>query len=503
MTQNRLHYRRQFLLTNRLIDELQSWQHQKIGDVHLFAHPDLELTMKEGPSASVILLGYIFDPAHPEKANEEIVSDLLSRVTSLGDLITTIKPYAGRYALIYRDDTTLAIFHDPLGIREIYYCTQPNRVICGSQPNLTDVFSEPKLGITKDKGILHFYEHDMKLVRSGRLWVGDETYYHSVKHLMPNHYLDIRTLTAKRYWPNKRLEKMDLDTAVELSCRYLKGVLKAVTSRFDVMMAVTSGFDSRSLLAASREVRDRIYYFINKHPHLNDRSTDISIPRSIFTSLGIPFHVHEVHGPVDEEFKEISLNNTFMSTERLLPAIYDVYYKNHQDKVNLLGVGEIGRDYYGDAPSDLDAYYLAYCLKYRNSRYATEQCEKWLGEVRVIAEEYNVDIMRLLLWEMLLGNWGAVGNSESDIAIEEFDPYNSHYIYETMLSVDPAQGDIFEAMFKEMWPELLDFPFNPPDTAKDWIKDRLQKAGIYKHLKRQKYKLDRRKFRSLAGASEA
>jgi len=81
---------------------------------------------------------------------------------------------------------------------------------------------------------------------------------------------------------------------------------------------------------------------------------------------------------------------------------------------------------------------------------------------RYLAEECNVDIMKLLLWEALLGNWGAVGNSESDIAIEEFDPYNSHYIYEIMLSVDSVQGDLFEGTFKEMWPELLDYPFNPP-----------------------------------------
>ena len=182
-----LYFRRQFLVTNRVIDELQNWQYHKVGDVHLFAHPDLEVTEKEGTSAMVLLLGYIFDPAYPEKCNADIISDVISRVQNFQDLITTIKPYVGRYALIYRDEINFVILHDPLGLREIYYCIQPNKVICGSQPNLIDTFSEPKLGITQDQNILHFYEHDMKSVRSGRLWVGDETYYHNVKHLMPNH----------------------------------------------------------------------------------------------------------------------------------------------------------------------------------------------------------------------------------------------------------------------------------------------------------------------------
>lgn len=490
----RLHYRRQFLLAKAPVTGLSDWKCLQIDKYYLYTHPDLEVTVKKQPSNLVLMIGYIFNPARPEMTNKDIVSDIISRVDNFIDLLSVIKPYAGRYAIVYRDKNIFAMLHDPLGLREIYYCTQPNKVICGSQPNLIETFSEPKLGITKDKSILHFYEHDMKLVRNRRLWVGEDTYYFNVKHLMPNHYLDIRSLTAKRYWPKRKLERMDLETAVKLSCDYLKGVMKAVTSRYKVMMAVTSGFDSRSLLAASKDIHDQIYYFINKEPPLNDKSADIRIPRSIFTRLNIPFHVHDVNGSVDEEFKDVFLNNTFMSTELILPTIYNVYYKNHQDKMNLLGVGEIGREYYGEAPSDLDGYYLARCLKYKDSRYATSQCEKWLREVRGLVEEYNVDIMRLLLWEMLLGNWGVVGNSESDIAIEEFDPYDSHYIYEIMLSVDRTQGDLFEAMFKEMWPELLDFSFNPPDTLEGKIKNWLQQLGVFQHLRMQRYKFDRWRF---------
>jgi hypothetical protein len=497
--QERLYFRRQFLLTHRIIKELHNWQHRQVAGVHLFAHPDLEITEAESSSAVVVLLGYIFDPAQPTSSNEDILSELISQIRRFEDLIFALKPFAGRYALIYRDNNRLDILHDPLALREIYYCTRSNKVICGSQPNLLDAFSEPKLGITQSQDIIYFYKNDMRQVRSGRLWVGDETYYHNVKKLMPNCYLDIGSLRTKRYWPNRKLEIMDVETAVRLSCNYLKGVLKAVTSRYETMMAVTSGTDSRSLLAASKEVSDRIYYFINKEPPLNDKSADILIPKRIFNKLNIPFHVHDVNGPVDKEFREIFLNNVFLSTDLILPTIYNVYYKNHTDKINLLGVGEIGRDYYGEAPNDLDGYYLARCLKYRSSKYAIEQCEKWLRKVKDTAEEYNVDIMRLFLWEGLLANWGVVGNSESDIAIEEFDPYNSHYIYEILLSVDKRykKTGIFEAMLKEMWPEVLDFPFNPPDTKSDLIKNWLRRIGIFQHLKMQRYKFDRWRFRRI------
>lgn len=495
-----LRYRRQFLVASEFVEGLWDWQHRVIRDIHLFAHPDLEVTVNEGPSVLVVLLGCVFDPFHPGYSNEDILSEVISKVGSFNGLIGVLKAYAGRYALIYKDPSDFVVLHDPLGLREIYYCTRPNRVICGSQPNLLNRFSEPRLGVRQDPEVVEFYNKDIKLVRNGRLWVGDETYYQDIKHLMPNHCLDIRSLTATRYWPNSMLERIDLGTAVRKSCDYLKGVIKAVTSRYDVMLAVTSGIDSRSLLAASKDVQERIYYFINQKPPLNGNSADIRVPRSMFVKLDIPFHIHEVSGSVDEEFKKIFLDNTFMSSELLLETIYNVYYKNHQNKVNLLGVGEIGRDYYGEAPRDLDGYYLAHCLKYRSSRYATAQCAKWLREVRPAVEKYNVDIMRLFLWEMLLGSWGAVGNSESDIAIEEFDPYDSHYLYETLLSVHPkyTKGSVpqlFKAMYMEMWPELLNFPFNPPDSFKDRVKACLGDVGIYAGLKRIRYKYDRWRFR--------
>jgi len=498
---NHLCFRRQFLLTNSIVPELNNWQHRQVGNAHLFAHPDLEMTAKEGPSVLIVLLGYIFDPSHPEKRNADIISDVYSKVSRYKDFISAIKPYTGRYALIYRDKSSFLILHDPYGVREIYYCTHPNRVICGSQPNLINRFSEPRLNITSNQNLLDFYNYDMKPIRSGRLWVGDETVYQNVKHLRPNHYLDIMSLTAKRYWPNTRIVKMDLDTAVQLSCNYLKGALKAVTSRNKVMMAVTSGFDSRSLLAASKDIQSQVYYFINREPSLNDKSPDIRIPREMFKKLNIPFHIHDVSGPVDEWFKEIFLNNTFWAIDLLLPTIYNVYFKAHQDKVNLLGLGEIGRVYYGEAPHDINGYYLARSLKYKASFYATSQCEKWLREAKRIAETYDIAIMKLFLWEELIGNWGVVCNSESDIAIEEFDPYSSHYIGEILISFDRTQGDLFIEMIKEMWPELLDFPFNPPAKLASWIKHWLQRLGLFLPLRRQLYRFDRWRYSKQWSAS--
>ena len=489
-----LKYRRQFLLTGEPLPILKYWDHLDIGRYRLYTHPDLIVTAKKSQSRLVILLGHIFDPYNPRRSNEEVISKVLCISKTFTDLIKAIKTYFGRYAIIYKDDTTFSIMHDPFGQREIYYCQKPNKIICGSQPNLIANYSSPKLGYTKDQAVLDFYENDLKQVRLGRLWVGEQTYFQDIKHLMPNHYLNINSMSVSRFWPNKILDRIDLDYASSEICNYLKGAMKAVTARSETMVAVTSGFDSRSLLAASREVKDKVYYFINREPRHSERSIDIVISNKIFAMLKQPFTVHKVSTQVDEEFKKIYFENVFLATDLILPANYNVYFKHYPNKVNLDGTGEFGRDFFGEVPKNLDGYYLARCLKYKRSRYAVAQCEKWLDEVRETVDNNNVDILKLLFWEIVLGNWCALARSEADISIEHFDMYDSHHICEIMLSVGSVGDDLFKLIIGKMWPELLQFPFNPPRTFYDFMKNLLQKAGLFNHLQRLVYKYDRQKY---------
>jgi len=97
-----------------------------------------------------------------------------------------------------------------------------------------------------------------------------------------------------------------------------------------------------------------------------------------------------------------------------------------------------------------------------------------------------------------------VGNSESDIAIEEVDPFDSHFLYETWLSVpepfvrnakyDGAKNLLFSNMIRKMWPELLDFPINPPYSKADKMNAFLHKIGFDKHLKHILYRFDELKY---------
>ena len=180
---------------------------------------------------------------------------------------------------------------------------------------------------------------------------------------------------------------------------------------------------------------------------------------------------------VDTEFREIFLSNAFFASERILPTIYNIYFKQHGDKLNILGCGEVGRTRWGREPRRLTAYRMAYKLGYKESRYATKACQRLLSEMMPVARKFKINLLTLLYWEQLRGNFAAMGNSESDIAIEEFDPFDSHALFETFLGVDPKfatyhNNILFRKMIERMWPELLRWPVNPPS-------DHLWEKAVY------------------------
>lgn len=500
LEKKRLIFRRQFLLVREPLLELGDWKTFELDNgLYLYAHPDLNVELRRDSKKTIILLGYLFDHRNMDKSDSDIVDDLMTLASDFSTLCQSLKNYTGQFAFIYLSKNEFNIIHDALALREVYYCAIPNRVVCGSQPTILSKFAYPPLCETKDQMKERFFRVERMAIRRGRLLVGPETIFDGVFHLYPNHYLDLNKFRQIRFWPDKKLERKELEVVVNLACSYLQNILKAASKRFPLMMAVTSGHDTRTLLAASREISDKIYYFINRIPGLDDQHPDIFVPSNIFKKIGLPFHIHGIGGKVDPDFKEVFLTNTFLASEDSLPVVYNVYYKNHQHRLNILGVGEIGRSFFGRRPKKLDGYFLARSLKYKDSPYAVKMCQQWLEKSLPPAEKSGVDIMTLLLWEQLLGNWGTVGNSESDIAIDEFDPFDSHYIYELLLSVEPVYSKysdnvLFREMIRKMWSELLEFPINPPRHFYDRLRSYLIRYGLFGPLRNLIYYLDHLKY---------
>lgn len=488
---DQLMYRRQFLLSRESIAELSKWNIVNISSYYLYIHPDIQVNLVKDNHKCIVLIGSLYDPYDSQNDNSAILKDIQLFATSIKAIFPRIKKYAGCYVMLFQDGNELYVWSDARATQEVYYCTKNNVIVCGSQPNLISEFASPEIGFSKDPLLIDFYNNFLWDSR----WVGDETYYENIKHLLPNHFLNIDRQEACRYWPTEPINPLSLEDAVSKSCLYLQGIMKSIAHRHSVMMAVTAGTDTRTLLAASKDLTNNIYYFVNNF-ELDYDNPDIEIPKRIFNDIGMHFHIHHVLKDVDDEFRRTYFRNTFLATDRLLPSIYNVFYKDHNDKVLVLGVGEIGRTFYGLKPKRLTSHRMASKLGYSDCPYALAQFNKYIAEMLPAAEMYGINPMIILYWEQRLGNWGATRNSESNIAIEKIDPFNSHLLNEIFLGVDEKHKNyqdslctLFKEMIRTMWPELLEYPVNPSVTVRDRFKSALMTIGAYEVLKELKYQV--------------
>ena len=62
---------------------------------------------------------------------------------------------------LYKSREEAVILHDARALREIYYCTKTNQIVCGSEPNLVAKFSNPETKLTSDPALLDFYRNHL------------------------------------------------------------------------------------------------------------------------------------------------------------------------------------------------------------------------------------------------------------------------------------------------------------------------------------------------------
>ena len=196
-----LKFRRQYLLTHVICKSLQHWEYKPFGFFIIYTHPDIDLNIVETNKndLKLALIGYMLDPNHPDKSNIEILNDMSSSVNSLDDISEYLYNITGRFGLLVNSPTDTFIFHDPCGLRAVFYAKHEGKVYIGSQPLILESV------IPLKKGEI-FYSYQKSTYKKNNIehWIpSGHSLYDNIYHLVPNHYLQCSTFEQKRYWPKK------------------------------------------------------------------------------------------------------------------------------------------------------------------------------------------------------------------------------------------------------------------------------------------------------------
>ncbi len=503
-----LRYRRQFAATFQPSDKFSHWQHYEFAEegLHIYAHPDLEMTSTSDESRNVelVLLGYAIDPYYPDRSNKDIINAIINaEISSIEDLSAAVCNLAGRFVLIAAFSSQIYVFHDACGLRSVFYAQVSGNTYLASQPLLFSEFFALKASDRYHAFNESSYKRDR--INSGLPFVlpCGIGLYEDTYQLVPNHYLDMRKVVQKRYWPNQPIAKQRIEEASQWSADMLAKLISAANARYKLALSLSAGWDSRLLLAASKSVADGMLVYTHILRHMTEQHPDVMIPQSIFGSYKeLDYQILDCRSELDPEFHRLYNANVDFADQRTVQLALEILRKIPQDRVAMKGsCAEIVRcAYYPYGISDkiVSSSQFVYA-GWEELPFIAERLEEWFKGARRACDNANMELWDLFYWEHDMGSWMSQVWLEKDIAQESFSPFNYRPLMTMMLGVPVKyrrEPDylLFQRMIKRLWPELLNWPINPkPMNLKGKIEMRLRQLLLNLGL----YALVRRLYKSI------
>jgi hypothetical protein len=490
---NNLKFRRQFLLSPKKCEQLKDWKFETYGIYNLYIHPDCGHTMLDSHSMHLALIGYIIDPIHPGKSNSDILNDIAASDT-IDSICRKLYYYGGRFVLLVRQVEEYFVFHDPGGLKSVFYTKSGSDIYAASQPLLF------KLLMPLEEGAKYSSYYKSAYVQSTieHAIPAGTSLYDNVYHLTPNHYLEFSTYNQIRYWPTKVLSKMEFDEAVKEASSLLDKIMIAANRRFKLALPLTAGWDSRSVLSACKSISDDLYFYTLQYRDLTENSRDIRIPQEILSKMGYQHHIIDCRKPIDEDFSNLYVSNTD------IPHLYDWGLIAHgmlaeypSERIAVKGnCAETARCFFyksGKHKNILSVDDFDFMEGWNGIPFIKEHVSDWLIKIKNAKVNMGYDLLDLFYWELRIGGWQSQSQLEWDIVQETFTPFNNRALLDIILSVDAryrCEPDylFFKALIGNLWRETLSAPINPKtgmEKVEYAVKKVLKQTGLFEIARKQ------------------
>jgi hypothetical protein len=482
-----LKFRRQFILINKSLNIPPSWKSTNLqagkNNYNIYSHPDLEITESGNENHKLTLLGYIIDPFNPELSNSEILKELIT-LNNFEDIVRKTGSYNGRYILIYSNNNTFKIFNDAVSFREVYYYFDKELICCGSTPNIIAEYCNIEKDTDEAKNTF-FNSSEFKGLG---VWVGNVTIFKGIFNLLPNHYLDINNRISIRFYPYEPFKKNSLKEAVEIISTILTGTLKGAALRYKLHQGLTSGWDTRLLLAASKDIKEQVHYYIYKMGHLNEKSKDIIISSKLANKFNLQFKIYDIPevDSIDSKFKEIFHNNNILARPAIMGAIYNAYINKYDDIYTVSGTygNELIKISFG-LPKNraVNGKELASLIGYEKFNYVIDETDKWYESLKQDIGNLGYNPVGLFAWEQVFNHSAALAGSEQDIARDEVRPFNCRLLIATANSINDKfrykdHPRLYINVMRKTWKEVMTYPIYRSGTSKYFLKKMLRFVGL-------------------------
>jgi len=364
--------------------------------------------------------------------------------------------------LLYKYDSSFIVLGDACHLRQIYFSNVDDSFVLTSSPKLfLDTF---KLDIVSSREKQESIRTPIYIKKESK-WYGEESVDDRLSKLLPNHYLDVNKKEKVRI-PFYSQDFSDEEQILEYAKMILSNTFLALSKRYKLIQPVTAGWDSRILLAASREVKDKIDYYVFDMSSGTD--PDAWIPANLSKKLNINVDIIVPNTLREDFLSKFNKEHLYSRVLSKTTHIQHHFDRNYENVININGnCTEIARCYYGYTNHKTSFDMLLSFAGYGNEiPYFTEQLKKWYLRAKPYAEENKIPLLDLFYWEQRIGNWHSVWTSEQDIAMEEVSPFNNRSLLTALIKVNPRHRispnfSFFKKLTKHLWEEVLSEPINP------------------------------------------
>lgn len=433
---------------------------------YLSAHPDLRVIQLHRRDFQVTLLGFVLDPMNPSDSDEQILTRLCESANSVQEFIQATERLGGRWLLFLYHLESAVVLNDACGMRTVFYhFDQDGHPWLASQPGLLG----KSLGFALSLEGFRFTQSPGYLRRLEAWWPGDSSPYNEVKHLLPNHLLNLKRKTVSRYWPTKPIQHYSIKEGVQKAAEMIKGTVASAHQRFPLAVSLSSGYDSRVVLSACKDFISDVYVFSLMYRKLTLESDDLRIPTEIAEACGFEHHLLDARTPMSPEFEEIYVQNVTGIRNDWGSIIENRLKQAPGDKLVMKGSNsEIVRCRYwshGVYPYRVTLRDVVRLMNIGDDPLVVSSLKDWTTDA-IPCEKLGYKLLDLLSWENEIGNWMGMAPLIFDLSQEEFSPFSNRHLFSIMLGVDPAYRSFPDFKMERMmvsylWPDLAKFPYTP------------------------------------------
>lgn len=406
-----------------------------------------------GHEAAVI--GYCID-AHGQISREDIPRALCACDT-LDAAWQFCNRLAGKYIVYYVDGTKAYLWGDATCSIPLNYGKNGGHICISPFDRMT----ADCISVQTDERLMCM----RKSSDASQAMPYDWTPYREVRCLLPNQVLDLCAMRSIRMPHGKTDGAMDCDTIVQRTIRLSDAITKAYVKDYELICPLTSGYDSRAVLAIARQTFPDIPCFTVKFGGMSEDAADLAIPEEICRTFGLPYQKVASFEPPDALTEQISRHAGFFNAkDRIAEGI--VYCSANHEKARLHGdiVGQIGKSsVMNSVPDALVGPHFLQCKIHNTDALARDALKKHIQEIRQAGN--GRDLCDLFAWESRCGRWA--GQEEALYALcgmNSLSIFNCREMILLWLQIPRRlrkQSLFHKKLIAECDTRLLEYPFNP------------------------------------------